>query len=132
MLTERDIAVAGAWFFAICVFLLIRLVRRGRALCRLFAERSPEAYVEMGSPRPGYFESHRRSAYYRLIMQRKFMDLDDSILQEEFSNLRRSELRSLAFFLTGVAAFGLAFLWLEYGSSAVEGLRWTAQNLPYA
>lgn len=112
MQAEHAIGVAGAAFFMVGGLLLLGSVRRGRALCRLFAERLPAVYAQVGSPRPGYFDSSRRHAYFRFIMQRGFEDLSDPLLFQEFSRLRRSELRKLLFLLTGFAGLGVVFVWL--------------------
>jgi hypothetical protein len=108
----------GAAYFIVCGFMLIDSVRRGRELCRLFAKRLPDTYAEMGSPRPDYIDSPRRHAYFRFVMQRRFEDLDDPVLIQEFCQLRRSERRKLVFLLGGFAAFGLASLWFHCASAA--------------
>jgi hypothetical protein len=118
MQAEHAIGVAGAAFFMVCGLLLLGSVRRGSELCRLFAEGLPDTYAEVGSPRPGYFDSPRRHAYFRFIMQRRFEDLNDPLLLQEFSQLHRSELRKLVFLVAGFAGFGLAFLWLHYAPAA--------------
>ena len=113
MQAEQAIGLAAAVFFIVCGFLLLGSVRRGRELCRLFAERLPDKYAEMGSPRPGLFDSPRRHAYFGFLMQRGFEDLDDALLKQEFSRLRRSERRMLVFVLAGFVAFGLVSFWLH-------------------
>lgn len=114
MEAEHAIAAAGLAFFVIGGIQLARSVRRGGELCRMFEQRLPDAYAAAEHPRPGYFNSVRRNAYFRFVLQRGYAGLPDPLLVEEFARLRRSELRQLTFLLGGFAAFGVAFLWLRF------------------
>jgi hypothetical protein len=51
-------------------------------------------------------------------VQRRFADLADSLLVEEFWRVRTVEMRQMVFLVSGFAAFGLAFLWLRYRPAA--------------
>ena len=114
MQAEHRVAIAGLAFLVVCGVMLVASVRRGRELCRLLAERLPAEYSELGSPLPGYFDSPRRNAYFRFIMQRGFEGLEDPHLCEEFGRLRRMEIRQLGFLLAGFAGLGVAFVWLRW------------------
>jgi len=118
MQPEHAVAVAGSVFLVIGGILMVQSVRRGRELCRLFAERLPELYAETGAPRPGYFDSLRRTAYFQFVMQKQFTELPDPHLAEEFSKLRRQEVRHLTFLIFGFTVLGAAFLWLNFFQAA--------------
>ncbi len=118
MQVEDAIGIAGAVFFAINGLWAFASARRGRQLCRRFAERCPEQYAELGSPSPHAFHARKRGAYSRFIMQREFATITDPLLVQEFSRLRASELRQMVFLLSGFALFGLAFLWLRFSAAA--------------
>ena len=118
MQAEHAIAVAGLGFLLVNGLLLVVSVRRGRELCRSFAERLPTEYAELGSPLPGFFDSPRRDAYFRMLMQRGFRGLTDPHLVAEFAERRRIEVRQLVFLLLGFGGLGVAFLWLRYVHAA--------------
>lgn len=111
---EHSIAMAGLAFLVVGGLQLFLSVRRGRELCRRFADRQPDAYAEAGSPLPGYFDSPRRHAYFHFVLRRQYQGLGDPLLVEEFDRLRVSELRQLVFLVGGFAALGVAFVWLRW------------------
>ena len=94
--------------------MLVFSVRRGRALCEELARRLPEQYAELGEPRPGFFDSPRRSRYFRFVLQRGYEELTDPYLVERFELQRRSEVRQLIFLLVGFATLGAAAVWYEF------------------
>jgi hydroxyacylglutathione hydrolase len=112
--SEHGIAIAGLIFLVAGGLLLAGSVRRGREICRVFEERLPEVYAATGSPLPGFFDSPRRTAYTRFLMQQEFAELGDPHLVTEFEGLRRIEMRQLAYLLAGFAGLGIAVLWLRW------------------
>jgi hypothetical protein len=114
MQAEHAIVIGGCAFLVVGGLLLSLSVRRGSELCRSFAERYPAQYAELGQPRPGYFDSPRRTVYFQFIMKSEFLQLRDPHLIEEFARLRRTEVRQLVFLIAGFAGLGAAFLWLEF------------------
>lgn len=119
MKPEHAVAVGGLCFLGIGGLLFAASVYRGNKLCRLLAERMPQKYAELGSPRPGYFHSARRTAYFQFIMRRKFEDLGDLQLIESFSRLYRWEVRQLIFLVAGFGALGVAYLWIHYAQAVL-------------
>ena len=118
MPNEHKVAIAGLVFLLIGGLMLVASVRRGRELCRLLAQRLPEEYVTLGSPQPGYFDSPRRQAYFRFIMQRRFTELSDPHLVAEFTKLHRTEMRQLIVLLAGFGGLGIALVWLNWFQAA--------------
>jgi hypothetical protein len=114
MPAEHRIAIGGLAFLVIGGLLLVASVRRGRELCRRLAERLPDEYAELGSPLPGYFDSTRRDAYFRLVMQRGYATLSDPYLVAEFARLRKSESGQLVYLMVGFACLGIAFVWMKW------------------
>jgi hypothetical protein len=114
MQADDVIVFAFLAFLVIGGALLALSVRRGRALCVELARRFPVEYEELGQPRPGFFDSARRNAYMRFVMQRQFTLLGDPYLIEQFGALRRSEIRHLVFLLGGFGVLGAAALWYEF------------------
>lgn len=113
MQAQDIIVVAFLAFLLTAISLLAGSVRRGRALCDELAMKFPSEYEDLGSPRPGFFNGSRRSAYMTLVMQSRFERIDDPILVEQFVALRRSKLRQLVFMLAGFGVLGAAALWYE-------------------
>ena len=93
---------------------MVRSVRGGKELAAELAKRFPTEYQAWGRPQPGYFDSARRHAYFRFLMQRKYQALPDPVLVEQFRHHRRSELWFLVFLLAGFGLFGLVFVWLYF------------------
>ena len=113
MQAQALIAVAFLAFLSVCGTLMALSVRRGRELCDELALRLPEHYVELGRPRPGFFESPRRQAYLRFVLQRQYATLADPWLVDRFDALRRSEMRQLGLLLAGLLGLGAAAVWYE-------------------
>jgi hypothetical protein len=115
---EHAIAAAGLAFLVVGGLMLASTVWRGRRLCRLLSERLPEQYAELGSPRPGFFLSNRRTAYFQFVMQKQFEALGDPVLLESFRKQYKAEVRELVFLLAGFAALGAAMVWLRWFHAA--------------
>lgn len=115
----EDAIVGGLLaFLGVGGALLTLSVRRGRALCGELERRLPLQYEELGMPCPGFFDSPRRNAYMRFIMQSEFERLGDPYVVEQFTDLRRSEIRQLIFVLVGFGALGAAAVWFEFVRAA--------------
>jgi len=93
---------------------LVRSVQYGRRLAVELELRDPDRYRELGSPRPGYFDSIRRNRFLRFVMRAEFRSLTDAALAEQFEAYRRTEIRGLAVVLSSLAILGAAVLWIEY------------------
>ena len=113
MQQEDAIAFAAAAWLVSAAVLVVRSVRRGRALADALATRHAEKFEELGRPRPGYFDSVRRGRFERFVMQRGYRELDDPPLLEEFERHRRSEVQLLIALLSGLVAVSLLILWLK-------------------
>ena len=92
---------------------LVRSVQYGRRLAEQLAQRDPDRYEALGSPRPGYFDSIRRNRFFRFVMQAEFRSLTDAALAEQFEAYRRTEIRGLVVVISTLAALGVAVFWLE-------------------
>jgi hypothetical protein len=110
---ESAIAAAAAGWLAMAMGWLVRSVQYGRRLAVELELRDPDRYKELGSPRPGYFDSIRRNRFFRFVMQAEFRSLSDAALVEQFEAYRRTEIRGLAVVLSTLAALAVAVLWLE-------------------
>ncbi len=111
---ESAIAAAAAGWLAVAMGWLVRSVQYGRRLAEQLELRDPGRYEALGSPRPGYFDSLRRSRFSRFVMQAEFRSLTDAALVEQFTAYRQTEIRGLVVVLSTLAALGAAVLWLEY------------------
>ncbi len=114
MKAEHALAVAALGFFMIGGILMVRSVRAGRYLVDDLKQRFPREYNALGRPQSGYFDSQRRAALFRLVLQKGYEGLPDPALVERFRRYRRSELKFLAFLLTGFGVFGVILVWLHY------------------
>lgn len=112
------IVIAFLTFLAVFASMLVGSVRRGRELCDELARRLPDAYGAFGRPRPGFFDSPRRNAYMRFVMQRQYEDLPDPALVEAFAALRRAEMRQLGLMLAGFGVLGVAAVSYEFFGAA--------------
>ncbi len=107
---EQSVGFIALCWLAGSIFLMARSIRRGRDLAQVLAQRDPALYEELGSPRPGYFESLQRTRFARFVGQREFENLADAALSSEFEAYRRHEARVILSILAsgaGVAVFGL-------------------------
>jgi hypothetical protein len=99
---ESAVAAAAAGWLAMAMGWLVRSVQYGRRLAEQLAQRDPDRYEALGSPRPGYFDSLRRNRFFRFVMQAEFRSLTDAALVDQFEAL------------STLAAIGAAVVWLEY------------------
>ena len=111
---ESAVAAAAAGWLAMAMGWLVRSVQYGRRLAEQLAQRDPDRYEALGSPRPGYFDSLRRNRFFRFVMQAEFRSLTDAALVDQFEAYRRTEVRGLLVVLSTLAAIGAAVVWLEY------------------
>jgi hypothetical protein len=109
---ETAIAAAAAGWLAMAMGWLVRSVQYGRLLAGQLELRDPVRYEALGSPRPSYFDSLRRSRFYRFVMRAEFRSLTDPALVEQFETYRRTEIRGLVVVLSTLAAVGAAVIWL--------------------
>jgi hypothetical protein len=93
MISERDIAIVALAWLVGSFLLMARSIRRGRALADALALRHPAIYEALGRPRPGYFESARRTRFAQYVGRREFETLDDGWLCDELEAYRKSEAR---------------------------------------
>lgn len=106
-------AVAGlaALIWLIASFLLMaRTIRAGRSLMEALAARHPETYEALGRPRPGYFESVRRTRFAQFVGRREFENLSDASLSADFEAYRQSEAR----LIIGIIASGAVVVLLAF------------------
>jgi hypothetical protein len=106
-------AVALA-FMVTSALLLVRSVRRGRAIAHFLESKYPEEYRSLGRPRPGYFQSMRRWRFDQFIIGREYLGLKDPDLIEQCERLRRYNLRVLALVVSGFVVLGAILVWLWY------------------
>jgi hypothetical protein len=100
--------VALAWLVG-SLLLMARSIRRGRDLSDALAERHPEIYETLGRPRPGYFDSVRRTRFAQFVGRREFENLADGSLSAQFEAYRKSEARLIVSILaSGVVVAVLA------------------------
>jgi hypothetical protein len=111
---DLESAAAAAGWLAMAMGWLVRSVQYGRRLAEQLAQRDPDRYEALGSPRPGYFDSLRRNRFFRFVMQAEFRSLTDAALVDQFEAYRRTEVRGLLVVLSTLAAIGAAVVWLEY------------------
>jgi hypothetical protein len=72
---------------------MARSIRKGRQLADALAARHPKIYQALGRPRPGYFESVRRTRFAQFVGRREFEKLADASLSADFEAYRKSEAR---------------------------------------
>jgi hypothetical protein len=113
-MSEDTVGAAGAVYLAVSMVLIAFSVRRGRGVFEQLALRHPEHYEALGRPRPGFFDSPRRTRFAQYLSRREYLDLPDPPLVEELEALRRFEHRMMAALLIGLAALGLAIAYVRY------------------
>ena len=108
---ENAVGLIAAIWLVGSLLLMARSIREGRDLAETLAARHPKIYEDLGRPRPGYFESVRRTRFAQFVGRREFEDLDDESLTPQFEAYRKSEARLILFILASgavIAALGLA------------------------
>jgi hypothetical protein len=93
METENAVGLVALVWLIGSFLLMVRSIRRGRDLAAALAARHPETHEALGRPRPGYFESVRRTRFAQYVGRREFESLADGALVAEFEAYRRSEAR---------------------------------------
>lgn len=107
--------IALGWL--VCSFLpMVRIIREGRDLAEALANRHPETYGALGRPRPGYFDSVRRTRFAQFVGRREFEQLADQSLSSRFEAYRRSEARLIASILASGAIVALLALAVRHGA----------------
>jgi len=94
--------IALAWLVG-SFLLMVRSIRKGRDLADMLAARYPEMYEELGRPRPGYFESMRRTRFAHFVGRREFANVVDARLSAQFEAYRKSEARLISSILASGA-----------------------------
>ena len=107
---EKLLAVIALGWLIVSVTLMARSIRRGRELADLLALHHPHMYEEMGRPRPGYFESVRRTRFSRFVGRREFENVVDASLAVRFEEYRKVEARSVISIIASGAVIALLVL----------------------
>jgi len=107
---EKAVGLLALCWLIGSFLLMARSIRRGRQLAEDLALRHPAVYETLGRPRPGYFESVRRTRFAQFVGRREFESLPDGSLTAEFEAYRRSEARLvLSLVASGAIVALLAF-----------------------
>jgi len=93
---------ASAWL-VVSFMLMARSIQKGRQLAQELAARHPDTYKALGHPRPGYFESIRRTRFAQFVGRGEFENLPDGALAARFRAYKRSEAR----LVIGILATGI-------------------------
>jgi hypothetical protein len=93
MESEKAIGLVALVWLIGSFLLMARSIRRGRDLAEALAMRDPTTYEALGRPRPGYFESVRRTRFAQFVGRREFENLADGSLSAQFEAYRKSEAR---------------------------------------
>ena len=102
--------VALGWLLG-SFLLMAGSLRGGRDLAEALATRHPATYEVLGRPRPGYFESARRTRFAQFVGRREFENLGDGSLSAQFEAYRKSEARLvLSIFASAAVVAVLAFV----------------------
>jgi len=108
--SETAVGLLALTWLVGSLLLMVRSIRRGRALAEALAVRHPATYEALGRPRPGYLESVRRTRFARFVGRREFETLADGPLRAELEAYRKSEARLVVSILvSGVVVVLLAF-----------------------
>ena len=104
---EKTVGLLALAWLVVSFLLMVRSIRRGRELAEALATRHPEEYEALGRPRPGYFESIRRTRFAQFVGRREFESLTDGALSAEFEAYRKSEARLILSILASGAVVAL-------------------------
>jgi hypothetical protein len=110
--SEKAIGLIALGWLIGSFLLMARSIRRGRGLAEKLATRHPDTYEALGRPRPGYFESVRRTRFAQFVGRREFEDLADESLSPEFEAYRKSEAR----LILSTLAIGVVVALLAFGA----------------
>ena len=111
---EKLLAIVALGWLIVSVSLMARSIRRGRELSDALALYHPELYEKLGRPRPGYFESVRRTRFARFVARRDFENVVDASLAARFEAYRRSEAHSVMSIVGSGAVIVLLVMALRY------------------
>ena len=111
---EKVLAVIAMIWLVASFLAMARSIRRGRELAEMLAVRHPQTWEALGRPRPGYFESARRTRFSRYVGRREFEKLGDEILAAHFEAYRKNEARIVLSVLLSGAVLALLVLVLRY------------------
>ena len=111
---EKVLAVLAIVWLIASFLAMARSIRRGRELAEMLAVRHPETWEALGRPRPGYFESARRTRFSRFVGRREFEQLGDEILAAHFEVYRKNEARIVLSAILSGSVLALLVLALRY------------------
>jgi hypothetical protein len=111
---EKVLAVAAMIWLIVSFLAMARSIRHGRELAEMLAARHPETYEALGRPRPGYFESARRTRFSRFVGRREFEQLGDEILAAHFETYRKNEARIVLSAILSGSVLALLVVTLRY------------------
>jgi hypothetical protein len=106
----KILAVAALIWLIASFLAMARSIRRGRELAEMLSTRHPETWETLGRPRPGYFESARRTRFAQYVGRREFEDLTDGALSAQFEAYRKSEARLILSIIASGALVSLLAL----------------------
>ena len=108
---EKSLGLVALSWLVGSFLLMVGSLRRGRDVAEALATRHPATYEALGRPRPGYFESARRTRFAQFVGRREFENLVDGSLSAQFEAYRKSEARLvLSILASGAVVAVLAFV----------------------
>ena len=107
MESEKAVGLIALSWLICSLLLMARSIQVGRDLAEALATRHPDTYEALGRPRPGYFDSVRRTRFAQFVGRREFEDLADESLSPQFEAYRKSEARLIWSILASGAAIAL-------------------------
>ena len=116
MHAETTLGLLALAWLVVAFLLMARNVREGRHLAEQLAARHPPVYESLGRPRPGYFESPRRTRFARFVGKREFEALGDPGLAAEFEAFRKGEARLLLSIMGSGALVALVGLLVQHSA----------------
>ena len=87
---EKSLGLVALSWLVGSFLLMVGSLRRGRDVAEALATRHPATYEALGRPRPGYFESARRTRFAQFVGRREFENLVDGSLSAQFEAYRKS------------------------------------------
>jgi hypothetical protein len=116
MESEQAIALIALTWLVGSFLLMAQSIRKGRTLADALAARHPATYETLGRPRPGYFESVRRTRFAQFVGRREFENLGDDMLAAQFEAYRKSEARLIVSILASGAVVAVIALAIRHGA----------------
>jgi len=111
---EKALALVALVWLIVSFLAMALSIRRGRELAYVLAARHPETYEALGRPRPGFFESARRTRFARFVGRREFEKLADQTLTAQFDAYRMSEARIVVSAVLSGGVLALLVLVMRY------------------